>query len=52
MIGSGSRYEGSTQKTSDYDTKTDLDVANVDENEKNTWSTIYKEIDENYFVEV
>ena len=30
----------------------DFDVANFDKNEKKTWSTIYKVIDERYFVEV
>ena len=30
----------------------DLDVANIYKNEKNTWRTIYKVINERYFVEV
>ena len=52
VLGSGARYEEKTQKDSDYDMTMDLDVANFDKNEKKTWSTIYKVIDERYFVEV
>ena len=32
VIGTGDRYEGNTQKTSDYDTKMDLYVSNIDTN--------------------
>ena len=32
--------EGNTNKTSDYDTKMDLEVENIDKNDKNTWNTI------------
>ena len=33
----GDRYEGNTQKTPDYVRTMDLDVANIDKNDKNTW---------------
>ena len=52
MLGKGDRDEGNTQKISDYDMTIDLYVANIDKNLKKTWRTIYKAIDERYFVEV
>ena len=30
VLGTGARYEGNTQKTSDYNTTIDLDVENID----------------------
>ena len=52
MIGEGSRDEGNTQNTSDYDTKIDLDIVNIDKNDKDTQRTIYEAICERYFGEV
>ena len=46
----GDRDKVNTQKTSDYGRTMSLDVANIDKNDKNTWSTIHKEIDAPYFV--
>ena len=50
MLGARARDEKTTQKISDYDTTMDLYVENIDKNDNNTWRTIYKEIDEGYFV--
>ena len=52
VIGAGSRYEENIHKTSDYNTTMDLDVANIDKNDNNTWRTTHKEIYEGYFVKV
>ena len=46
---SGAKDEANTQKTPDYFRKMDLDVANIDKNDKNTRKTIYKAIDAPYF---
>ena len=52
MIVTGARYEGNTQNTSDYDMTMDLNVSNIDKNDKNIQRTIYKANDEGYFVRV
>ena len=52
MLGKGAIDEENTQKTSDYDTTIDLNVANIDKNDNNTQRTIYREIYEGYFVRV
>ena len=52
VLGAEARDEENTQKTSDYDTTMDLDVANIDKNDNNTWRTIYEAVDEGYFVKV
>ena len=52
VIGAGNRDEVNTQKTSEYDTKMDLDVAIIDKNVSKTWKTIYEAFDESYFIEV
>ena len=52
VLGAGDRDEENTQKTSDYDTTMDLDVANIDKNDNNTWMTIYEAIYAPYFVRV
>ena len=46
------RDYGNTHKISYYYTKMDIYVLNIDRNDKNTWRTIYKEIDAPYFGEV
>ena len=51
VLGAGDIDKGKTQNNSDYDTKMDLDVANIDKNDKNIWRTIYKAIGECYFGE-
>ena len=48
----GSRYELNTQNTLNCFKKIDLNVSNIDRNDKNTWRTIYEEIDAPYFVGV
>ena len=35
VLGAGARDEENTQKTSDYDTTIDLNVANIDKNDNN-----------------
>ena len=41
--------EGNTQNTPEYVSTMDLDVANIDNNDKNTWRKIYEAIDAPYF---
>ena len=45
----GSRDEGNTHNTLEYDRKMDLDVTNIDKYDKHTWRTIYKAIGAPYF---
>ena len=52
VLGAGARDEVYTQETSEYDTKMDLDVANIDKSEKKACMTIYKVIDDSYFSQV
>ena len=49
---SGHVYERNTQKTPWYVRKMDIDTKNIDEYDKNTWRTIYEEIDTSYLGEV
>ena len=49
MSVSGCIYKGNTHKTPEYVRKMDLDVANIDKNDKNTCMDIYKAIDVRYF---
>ena len=46
VIGTGAIESVNKNKTSDYDIKMDLDVANIDKNNNNAWGTIYEAIDE------
>ena len=50
VLCAGARYEGNTQKTSDYDTTMDLDVANINKKENNTCRNMYEAIGKHYFV--
>ena len=52
VLGTRSRNEGKTEKTSDYDTKKCLYASNIDKSYQNTWRTIYKATDERYLIEV
>ena len=52
VIGTGAIESVNKNKTSDYDIKMDLDVANIDKNNNNAWGTIYEAIDEHWFGEV
>ena len=49
---SGARYGKNTQKTTDYIMTMNVDVENIDRNDKNTRITIYKSINAYYFGEV
>ena len=37
--------DGNTNKTPDYVRTIDIDIENIDKHDKNTWMTIYEEID-------
>ena len=51
VLGTVYTDEGNTQRTSDYDTTVDLDVANIDKNNKDKRRTIYEAIDGGYLGE-
>ena len=49
MPASGAIYDENTHDTHSYYRTMDIDVKNIDENDKNTWRKIYEAIDEPYF---
>ena len=52
VLGAGDIDEENTQKTPEYDTTMYSDVSNIDNNDNNTWRTIYEKIYEYYFGEI
>ena len=51
MLVVGYRYDENTHKTLDYFRTMQIDLKNIDKNDKNRWKTIYEAINETYFVE-
>ena len=49
---SRAREDGNTHKTPEYVRTMDIDVENINKNDKNRWRNIYEAIDAPYFGEV